>query len=115
MAFPWLPLTSALYEEENVSQIRMYITWPIIFCVAWYFFSFQIAAIISFIYLHVLTILLFNVTEKQKDKLVEIVEHIINKDGLVDPQSLVDPTTIETAEDVINAISSLKKASVVKE
>ena len=81
----------------------------------WYFFSFQIAAIISLLYLHIISISLFYVTEKQKNKLVEIVEYIAKKDGLIDPQTMVEPSSIETADDAINAILSLKKNFKIKE
>lgn len=89
--------------------LRLFLTWPLIFAVAWYFSSFQIAMIIGLAYLHVITVLLFQITEKQKEKLVQIVEHIKNRDGLIDPKTLVDPSTIQTADDAINAILSLKK------
>jgi len=89
----------------------MFLAWPLIFAATWYFSSFQIGAIVSLAYLHVVTILLFQITEKQKDKLVQIVDYIKRKDGLIDPQTLVDPSTIETAEGAINAILSLGKQS----
>jgi predicted small secreted protein len=92
-----------------MKMLRLFLTWPLIFAVAWYFFSFQIAVIVGLAYLHVITILLFQITEKQKEKLVEIVEYIKRKDGLIDPQKIVDPSTIETADDAINAIISLGK------
>ncbi|MGA2404744.1 MAG: hypothetical protein ABSG91_24090 [Syntrophobacteraceae bacterium] len=79
--------------------LRLFPTWPLIFTAAWYFLSFQIAAIIGLAYLHVITILLFRITEKQKEKLVQVVEHIKRKDGIIDPQSIIDPYTIKTADD----------------
>jgi hypothetical protein len=83
--------------------------WPLIFSAIWLFVSFQLAVIVGFIYLHITVISLFYVSEKQKDKLIEIVEYLSSKDGLIDSQSMVDPSTIETADDAINAILSLKK------
>ena len=88
---------------------RLFLTCPLIFAVAWYFSSFQIAIIIGLAYLHVITVLLFQITEKQKEKLIQIVEYIKRKDDLIDPKNLVDPSTIRTADDVINTILSLKK------
>ena len=94
--------------------LRLFLIWPLIFAAAWYFFSFQIAAITGLAYLYVITILLFQITEKQKEKLVEIVEYIKRRDALIDPQTMVDPSTIETAEDAINAIISLGKQTGIK-
>lgn len=95
--------------------LRLFLTWPLIFAAAWYFFSFQIAAIAGLAYLHVISTLLFRITEKQKEKLVQIVEYIKRKDGLIDPQTMVDPSTIETADDAINAIISLGKQPRINE
>ena len=97
-----------------MKMLRLFLTWPLIFAAAWYFFSFQIAVIVGLAYLHVITILLFQITEKQKEKLVEIVEYIKRKDGLIDPQTIVDPSTIETADDAINAIISLGEQTGIK-
>jgi hypothetical protein len=97
-----------------MKMLRLFLTWPLIFAAGWYFFSFQIAAIVSLAYLHVMTILLFQITEKQKEKLVEIVEYIKKRDDLIDPQTMVDPSTIETADDAINAIISLGKQTGIK-
>lgn len=66
--------------------LRLFLIWPLIFADEWYFFSFQSAAITGLAYLHIITILLFQITEKQKEKLVEIVEYIKRRDTLMDPQ-----------------------------
>jgi len=92
-----------------MKTLRLFLTWPAIFATAYYFFSFQIAAIIGLAYLHVIIVLLFCQMEKLKDKLVEIVAYIAKKDGLIDPQTIVDHSTIETADDAIDAIISLGK------
>jgi hypothetical protein len=100
--------------ENTMKMLRMILTWPLIFAAVWYFFSFQIAAIVSLAYLHILTILLFQITEKHKEKLVQIVEHIKQKDGLVDPQD-IDFSSIMTADDIVNAMSKLNAQSKIKE
>jgi hypothetical protein len=97
-----------------MKMLPLFLTWPLIFAAGWYFFSFQIAAIIGLAYLHVITILLFQITEKQKEKLVEIVEYIKKRDDLIDPQTMIDPSTIETADDAINFIKSLRKQTEIK-
>ncbi|MEI8356470.1 MAG: hypothetical protein WCG31_10360 [Deltaproteobacteria bacterium] len=50
---------------------RTFLAWPLIFAATGYFSSFQIGVIVSLAYLHVVTILLFQITEKQKDKFGE--------------------------------------------
>lgn len=97
-----------------MNMLRLFFTWPVIFAAAWYFFSFQIATMVGFAYLQVIIILLFRITEKQKEKLVEIVEYIRRKDGLIDPRTIADPSTIETAEDFINTIKSFGKQTGIK-
>ena len=97
-----------------MKMLRLFFTWPLIFSIAWYFFSFQIAAIVGLAYLHVITVLLFQITEKQKEKLVEIVEYITRRDNLIDPSTIVDPATVKTADDAINAILSLGKNAGIK-
>ncbi len=97
-----------------MKMLRLFFTWPLIFAGAWYFFSFEIAAIVGLAYLHVITILLFQITEKQKGKLVEIVEYIKRRDNLTDASTMRDLSTIETADDAINAILSLGKNSGIK-
>lgn len=62
--------------------IQMLFTWPIIFAICYYFLGFEIAAIIGFLYLHIVILALFSYTEKQKNKLVEIVEYIAKKEGI---------------------------------
>ncbi len=97
-----------------MKTLRLFFTWPLIFAVAWYFFSFKIAAIVGLAYLHLITILLFQITEKQKGKLVEIVEYLKRRDNLIDPSTIGDLSTIKTADDAINAILSLGKHSGIK-
>ena len=72
----------------------MLFIWPIIFAICWYFFGFEIAIVIGFLYLHFAILTLFNYMEKQKNKLIEIVEHITSKEG-VDSEPL---TNIFTGE-----------------
>jgi len=91
-----------------MKQLRIFLTWPIIFAAAWYFFEFQTAVIVGLVYLHLMTLLLFYTTEKHKEKLVQIGQHIAEKDGLVD-SSKVDFDKIMTAEDVIAAMTKMKK------
>lgn len=62
--------------------IQMLFMWPIIFAICWYFFGFEIAIVIGFLYLHFAILALFNYMEKQKNKLIEIVEHIASKEGI---------------------------------
>ena len=75
--------------------------------VAWYFAGFQIAVVIGLIYLHVITLLLFNITEAHKEKLVQIVEHISKKDG--HNVSKADLNSIHTAEDLIKVLTKQKR------
>lgn len=65
-----------------MKQLRMYLIWPIVFSVCWYFFGFTVATVIGFLYLHVMIVLLANLLEKHKEKLVQIVEHIAKEEGL---------------------------------
>jgi hypothetical protein len=93
-----------LWKREIMKMLRLIFTWPVIFAAAWYIFTFTVAAVIGLAYLYLITILLFHVTEKQKEKLVQIVEYIKARDNLIDPKDMPDFSTIETADDVINAI-----------
>ena len=89
-----------------MKMLRVFLTWPIIFAAVWHFSSFQTAAIVSLTYLHIFTILLFQITEKHKEKLVQIVEYVKQKDGIIDPQH-IDFSSIMTADDVINGMSKI--------
>ena len=93
-----------------MKTLRMFLAWPLIFTAIWYFSSFQIGVLVSLAYLHVVTILLFQMNEKQIDKLVQIADYIKQKDGLIDPQE-VDFSSIMTADDVVNAMSKLNSLS----
>lgn len=64
-----------------MKQLRMYLAWPIIFSACWYFFGFTVATIIGFLYLHVVIVLLANLLDKYKEKLVQIAEHLTKKEG----------------------------------
>lgn len=92
---------------SKIKTIKMFIIWPIVFMVVYYFFSFEIAAIISLLYLHIIIVLIFRITEKQTEKIVQIITHIKNKDELMDP-SIVDFSSIHTAEDVLTSLKKLK-------
>jgi hypothetical protein len=65
-----------------MKQLRMYAVWPVIFVVCWYFFGFTVAVVVGLLYLHIMIVLLFNLIEKHKEKLIQIVEHIAKKEGL---------------------------------
>ncbi|MFA4846430.1 MAG: hypothetical protein WC654_07820 [Patescibacteria group bacterium] len=65
-----------------MKQLRMYLIWPIIFAVCWYFFGFNVAAVIGLLYLHLMIVLLANLLDKHKAKLIQIVEYIAKKEGL---------------------------------
>jgi hypothetical protein len=101
-------------RRKIMKTLRLFFTWPLIFAAAWYFFSFTIAAIVGLAYLHLITILLFHITEKQKEKLIEIVEYIKGRDNLIDPMTMPDLSSVETADDAINAILAIRKNAGIK-
>lgn len=80
-----------------MKQLRIYLVWPIVFAACWYFFGFTIAAVVGLLYLHVMIILLASMLDKHKEKLVQIVEHIAEKEGL-NQEPLKD---IFTGEDLL--------------
>ena len=104
----------SLYDRKAMKTFRLFFTWPLIFAATWYFFSFTIAAVVGLIYLHVITVLLFQVTERQKKKLIQIVEYIKTRDNLIDPKDIPDLSTVETADDVLSALASIRKSAGIK-
>lgn len=91
-----------------MKQLKMYFMWPILFSFCWYFFGFIAAVIIGFLYLHIMIVLLLSLIEAQKEKLLQIVQHISNKDGLADPNK-IDFSNIMTANDIANVLTKIKK------
>ena len=65
-----------------MKQIRMYLTWPIVFAVCWYFFGFTIAVVVGLLYFHIALVTLFNLVDKHKEKIIQIVEHATKKEDL---------------------------------
>jgi|GEM_PF-3175185 len=86
-----------------MKQLKLFLTWPIIFIATWYLFDFQIAIIIGLAYLHIMTILLIYTIEKHQKMLMKIVQHINEKNGLVNT-SKTDFENIITSDDAMAAI-----------
>lgn len=91
-----------------MKQFRMYLVWPIIFVACWYFFGFNTAIIVGFLYLHIVMVSLFNLVEAHKEKLVQIVQHISRKDDLTN-SGKIDFSNIMTGDDVVDALTKIKK------
>ena len=89
-----------------MKQLRMYIAWPIIFLVAYYFWGLSVALLIGILFLYLMILLLVNSNEQQAVMLAKIVEHM----RIIDPKKIeMDFENISTAKDAIKAIEKMNK------
>lgn len=59
-----------------MKNLIILITWPIIFAIVYYFISFEIAIIVSLLYVHSISILLFHITQLQAKKIEQLAKYI---------------------------------------